>query len=272
MIHKLQPYTIVLAPNASLMTGAGTNTIVLGGGVEGATVIDPAVDDRAYLDTIIEDGADRGDIRRILITHGHHDHIGGLDALRKRLHVEVFAFSKKSVPQADYEVEDGMVFPADDDTLRAVYTPGHVNDHLCYYLERQKILFAGDVVAGTGTVVIIPPEGDMQEYFDTLKRLQAMDIDQIVPAHGPVIANPQAKLAEYIAHRLQREQQVLAALEESPRGSSVQQIVKQIYFDVDPSFHPVAAWSVEAHLIKLEREGQAERIGENGWALADPTA
>jgi glyoxylase-like metal-dependent hydrolase (beta-lactamase superfamily II) len=271
-MKQLQPYTIVLAPNASLMTGPGTNTIIVGGGVEGATVIDPAVEDSSYLDTIIEDGADRGDIRRILITHGHHDHVGGINALQKRLHVEVFAYSKKNVPQADFEIEDGMTFPAGDDTLRAIYTPGHVNDHLCFYLEGQRILFAGDVVAGTGTVVIIPPEGDMQEYFDTLRRLQDMDIAQIVPAHGPVITNPQAKLAEYVAHRLQREQQVLDALEELPRGSTIPELVKQIYFDVDPSYHPVAAWSVEAHLIKLEREGQAERIGANGWALADPTA
>jgi glyoxylase-like metal-dependent hydrolase (beta-lactamase superfamily II) len=271
-MKKLQPYTIVLAPNPSLMTGPGTNTIIVGGGVEGATVIDPAVDDNAYLDTIIEDGADRGDIRRILITHGHPDHIGGIDALQKRLHVEVFAFSKKSVPQADYEIGDGMTFPAGDDTLRAIYTPGHKKDHLCYYLENQKVLFAGDVVAGTGTVVISPPEGDMQEYFDTLSRLQEMDIALIIPAHGPIITDPPAKLAEYVAHRLQREQQVLDALEELPRGSVIPQLVKQIYADVDPSYHPVAAWSVEAHLIKLEREGLAERIGENGWALADPTA
>jgi glyoxylase-like metal-dependent hydrolase (beta-lactamase superfamily II) len=271
-MKKPQPYTIVLAPNPSLMTGLGTNTIIVGGGVEGATIIDPAVDDRAYLDTIIEDGADRGDIRRILITHGHHDHIGGIDALQKRLHVEVYAYSKKSVPQADYEIGDGVTFPAGDDTLRAIYTPGHKNDHLCYFLEGQKILFAGDVVAGSGTVVIIPPEGDMQEYFDTLRRLQDMDIAQIVPAHGPVITNPQAKLEEYVVHRLQREQQVLEVLEEMPRGSTIPQLVKQIYVDVDASYHPVAAWSVEAHLIKLEREGLAERIGENGWALADPTA
>ncbi len=267
-----QPYTIVLAPNPSLMTGPGTNTIILGGGVEGAMVIDPAVDDTSYLDAVIEEGAERGDIRHILVTHSHADHTGGVAALQKRLRVPVYAFSKQRVPQADREITDGATFPAGDDTLRAIYTPGHSNDHLSFFLESRKILFAGDLVAGSGTVVIIPPEGDVQVYLDTLKRLQEMDIAEIVPAHGPVITNPQEKLAEYITHRMQREQQILEALEELPRGVTIPEIVKAVYVDVDPRYHPVAEWTVEAHLIKLEREGLVERLEHGGWALSKPTA
>ncbi len=266
------PYTIILAPNPSIMSGPGTNTIVLGNGVEGASVIDPAVDDTTYLDALIEEGAQRGGIRRILITHGHPDHIGGALALKKRLGVSIYAFSREGVPMADEEIADGTTFPAGDDTLRAIHTPGHRFDHLCFLLERQSTLFAGDIVAGVGTVVINPPEGDMQVYLDTLTRLQAMEIAEIVPSHGPTITDPKVKLDEYIAHRMQREQQVMLALEELPRGSKIHELVPLIYMDVDPRLYPVAARSVAAHLLKLEREGLVERLGEDAWALVQPTA
>lgn len=267
-------YTIILAPNPSIMTGPGTNTIVLGGGSEGAIVIDPAVDDAAYLDALVQEGAKRGGIRRILITHGHKDHVGGATALRERLggNVPIAAFSRRGTPLANEEIADEATFPVGDDMLRAVHTPGHRFDHICYLLERQRILFAGDLIAGVGTVVIIPPEGDMQEYLDSLKRLQEIDIAEIVPAHGPNITDPQTKLAEYIAHRLQREQQVLSALEILPPGATIPQLVQHIYADVDPRLHPVAAWSVEAHLLKLEREGLVERLEDEGWTLVRPTA
>ena len=267
-----KPYTIILAPNPSLMTGPGTNTIVLGGGVEGATVIDPAVDDTAYLDAIVHEGAERGGIRRILITHGHPDHISGAEALRKRLGVRIYAFSRQGTPSADEEVADGTTFPAGDDRLRAIYTPGHRFDHLCYFLERQRILFAGDMISGITTNVIAPPDGDMIDYMDSLIRLQEMGIAEIVPAHGPTIPSGQEKIAEYIAHRAQREQQILQALEDLPPGVAIPQIVQFIYTDVDPSLHPVAEWSVKAHLLKLEKEGLVEHLEPDGWALVRPTA
>ncbi len=111
----------------------------------------------------------------------------------------------------------------------------------------------------------------MLDYLNSLKRLQELDIAEIVPGHGPTIRDPQAKVAEYIAHRRLREQQVMEALEDLPRGTKIPEIVKLVYTDVDPKLHSIAAWSVEAHLIKLEREGLAERV-DNGWALVEPTA
>src|SRR5712691_10317260 len=140
------PYTIILAPNPSIMPGPGTNTIILGGSPDGAIVIDPAVDDPTYLDAIIEEGAKRGGISRIFITHGHPDHIGGAPALRERLGVPIYAFSRAGVPIVDQEIADGTTFPVGDDTLRAIHTPGHRFDHLSYLLERQGTLFAGDIV------------------------------------------------------------------------------------------------------------------------------
>jgi glyoxylase-like metal-dependent hydrolase (beta-lactamase superfamily II) len=267
-----QSYTIILAPNPSIMTGPGTNTIVLGGGNEGALVIDPAIDENNYLDAVVKAGAQYGGIRRILITHGHPDHIGGAVALRNRLGVPIYAFNRQGVPMADVEVSDGTIFPVGDDTLQALHTPGHRFDHLSFLLVNQRTLFAGDLISGITTNVIAPPEGDMHDYLNSLKRLQEVEIAEIVPAHGPTIADAQAKIAEYIAHRMLREQQVIQALEVLPPGVTIPEMVPRIYTDVDPSLHPIAAWSVEAHLIKLEREGLVEKLEHGGWALVRPTA
>jgi glyoxylase-like metal-dependent hydrolase (beta-lactamase superfamily II) len=265
-----RPYTIILAPNPSIMTGPGTNSIILGGGTEGAIVIDPADDNKDHLDALVRAGEER--IRMILVTHGHPDHMGGAAALRERLGVPIFAYSRQGVPIADKELADGATLPMGDDTLRAIHTPGHRFDHLCFYLERQRILFAGDLISGITTNVIAPPDGDMFDYMNSLQRLQELDIAEIVPGHGPVIADAQAKIQEYITHRTLREQQILDALEQLPRGVTIPEMVPLIYTDVDPKLHPIAQWTVEAHLLKLEKEGLVERIGEKGWALADPTA
>jgi glyoxylase-like metal-dependent hydrolase (beta-lactamase superfamily II) len=267
-----EAYDVILAPNPSIMTGPGTNTIVLGGGVEGATVIDPAVDDTAFLDAVIRAGAERGDIRRILITHGHPDHIGGVEALRKHLHVLVYAFSRQGVPFADEEVADGTTFPAGDDSLVALHTPGHRFDHLSFLLQKRHTLFAGDLISGITTNVIAPPDGDMLDYLNSLQRLQEVEIAQIVPAHGPTIMDAQAKISEYIQHRMLREQQVIQALEALSPSVTIAEMVPRIYTDVDPKLHSIATWSVEAHLIKLEREGLVEKLEPDRWALVRPTA
>jgi len=266
-----QPYTIILAPNPSIMTGPGTNTIILGGGAQGALVIDPAIDDSAYLDAVVQAGAERGGIGRILITHGHPDHMGGAVALRDRLGVYIYAFSRQGVPVADEEITGGTIFPAGEDTLQAIHTPGHRFDHLCFLLQKRRTLFAGDLISGITTNVIAPPDGDMLDYINSLTRLQEIEIAEIVPAHGPIIADGQAKIAEYIDHRMLREQQVLQALEELPPGATIPELVPLIYQDVDPKLHPIAAWTVEAHLLKLEREGLVERQ-DGGWVLVEPTA
>jgi glyoxylase-like metal-dependent hydrolase (beta-lactamase superfamily II) len=267
-----EAYEVILAPNPSIMTGPGTNTIVLGDGVEGATVIDPAVDDTAYVDAVIHAGAERGGIRRILITHGHPDHIGGAIALRKRLGIYIYAFSRQGIPFADEEIADRMEFPAGNDCLIALHTPGHRFDHLSFLLEKQRTLFAGDLISGITTNVIAPPDGDMLDYLNSLERLQEIDISEIVPAHGPTITDAQTKISEYIQHRMLREQQVIQTLEVLTPGVTIAEMVPRIYIDVDPKLHPIAAWSVEAHLIKLEREGLVEKLEDDRWTLVRPTA
>jgi Zn-dependent hydrolases, including glyoxylases len=264
-------YTTILAPNPSLMTGPGTNTIVLGGGVEGATVIDPAVAQRDYLDAVIQAGVERGDIRRVLITHGHPDHIGGALALRELLGVHIYAASRSGVPFADCELPDGMLIPAGDECLRVIATPGHRFDHLSFLLEESQILFAGDLLAGSGTVVIIPPEGDMLDYLVSLQRLRSLALREIVPGHGPIINDPHARLDEYIAHRMQREQQIVEVLREQQGQPeawiTIAAIVQQIYRDIDPQLHAMAGRSALAHLLKLEREGRVQRNENDYWQL-----
>lgn len=256
-------YTSLLAPNTSLMSGPGTNTLILGqADSDGAIVIDPADADPAHLAAVVQEGERRGGIRKILITHGHPDHVGGAVELRAQLSVPIYAFSRASVPILDEEVPDGTRFSVGGDTLRSIFTPGHSPDHLCFLLEGAHILFAGDHISGITTNVI----GDMLDYLNSLKRLQALEIAEIVPAHGPNVADPQAKIAEYIAHRMQREQQVIQALELLGPDTTIPQMVAHIYQDVDPRLHPVAAHSVEAHLLKLEKEQKVVRQDES-WSL-----
>lgn len=259
-------YSILLAPNPSMMTGPGTNTLLLSGS-EGAIVIDPGDPDQKHLERIVREGQARGGIRHILITHGHPDHVGGAAELRERIGVPISAFSRAGVPLADHEIPDGATFDLGDTTLRAIHTPGHRFDHLCFWLEREGVLFAGDVVAGTGTVVIIPPEGHMGVYLQTLKRLQQLPIARIVPAHGPVIEDPQAKLSDYIAHRLERERQIIDALNQFGHPATLIGLVRLVYTDTDPKLYAMAARSLEAHLIKLQEEGRVQVDAQQHWSL-----
>jgi glyoxylase-like metal-dependent hydrolase (beta-lactamase superfamily II)/8-oxo-dGTP pyrophosphatase MutT (NUDIX family) len=256
--------TVVRAPNPGLMTGAGTNTYVVGRGE--VAVIDPAVPDPVYIERVAREAGNRGRPRLVLITHDHFDHTGGVVPLVEQMPgMPVAAFGFFGEPSfVTRKLTDGETVSVGGATLRALHTPGHASSHLCFFLEEERAVFAGDVVAGFGTVVISPPDGNLGDYMSTLEKLRALDVGRIYPAHGPVVEDGNAKLDEYIAHRRERERQVIEAL--SSGLQTVPEVVKRIYADVPEALHPVAERSVLAHLEVLEAEGRVERTDDT-WRL-----
>jgi glyoxylase-like metal-dependent hydrolase (beta-lactamase superfamily II) len=235
-------------------------------------VADPGPDDTGHLEAIARAAAGQGGLGAILVTHGHADHAAGAARLRALTGAPVLARSREGVAATDRTLADGERIAVGARTLRALHTPGHRFDHLCFLLEDGGALFAGDLVAGVGTVVIAPPEGDLADYLASLQRLLALEgLRSILPGHGPVVEDGPALLREYVAHRLLREQQVLAGLQAGL--STISALVARIYADVDPALHPAAGRSVAAHLLKLEREGRVARPAgapeEGPWRLVE---
>ncbi len=265
----------VLAPNPSIMTGPGTNTYIVTGSDALCAVIDPGPDDARHMEAIMRVTQAHGGVGAILVTHGHADHDAGAGHLRALTGAPVLAFSRDGVATTDRTLADGEVVAVGGRVLRALHTPGHRYDHLCFLLEDADALFAGDLVAGVGTVVIVPPEGNIAEYLTSLERLLALPrLRTLLPAHGPVIEDGPALLREYIAHRLLREQQVLEGLRAG--RDTIPQLVAEIYREVDPGLHGWASKSIAAHLLKLEREERVARAPgapEAGpWELREPRA
>lgn len=260
----------VLGLNPSTFTGPGTNTYLVG--MDGGTplLMDTGSGVPAYVDLL------KGHVKahtlaplsQIIMTHAHGDHIGGAADVEK-LYPKI-RMSKCPWPERDalFPVElaalkDGDRVKGEGYTLRAVFTPGHAPDHLCYLLEEENALFTGDVILGVGTTVIPLEGGDLGQYLDTLRRLLTLGVKRIYPGHGPVIENAQEKITQYLEHRLERERQVLDEL--SSGAKTVMTIVRSIYRAYPVNLHAAAGQSVLSHLIKLEREGRVARDG-----AADP--
>jgi glyoxylase-like metal-dependent hydrolase (beta-lactamase superfamily II) len=253
----------IVANNPSHMTGPGTNTYLVG--IDEIVVIDPGPDDAAHLDAIAGCGGDR--IRWIACTHTHIDHFPGVKGLKKRTGAEVLAFDARDGLEIDRSLGDGDVIEATEFVLRALHTPGHASNHLCFLLEQERMLFSGDHIMDGSTVVIRPPDGDMAAYLAQLERLKALRprLRSIAPGHGYLIEQPVAKVDEYLQHRGMREQQVLAAVDPGP--ATVDAVVEQLYPDLVEELVPMAAGTVWAHLIKLEQEGKVRGDGRDGrWA------
>jgi glyoxylase-like metal-dependent hydrolase (beta-lactamase superfamily II) len=263
----------VLGLNPGMFTGPGTNTYLVGR--REPILIDTGAGVDGYLPLFAEYLAHRGwkQPARVLLTHRHPDHLGGVAQLRARfpgLRVSKFIHRDASLPDGiDDGVRDGHAIEGDGVTLVPVYTPGHASDHLCYYLPEEKALFSGDMVLSGSTSVIPAADGDLLDYMSSLRRLQSMDVRRIYSAHGPVIEDGPGRIAEYIAHRLMRERQILQALGDGL--ATIPAMVARIYADVSPKLHPAAAQSVESHLRKLLRESRVReeivRDAPSRWTL-----
>jgi glyoxylase-like metal-dependent hydrolase (beta-lactamase superfamily II) len=250
----------LVARNPGFMTGPGTNTYLVG--TQGCAVIDPGPHDLVHIERILE--AAGGRVSAILATHTHPDHSPAVAALAQSTGAEVLGrgapvHGRQDATFAPTRVlNDGDVVRVGDVALRAIHTPGHASNHLCYLLEGAGMLFSGDHVMQGSTVVIGPPDGDMKVYLQSLARLQREPVTRIAPGHGTVIEDAQSEVARLIAHRLQREAKVVERLRRAGRAT-IDVLVASVYDDVDPRLHPVAKGSLLAHLLKLEADGRARR-------------
>lgn len=267
----------VLAGNPSHFTYTGTQTYLVGTPGEVA-VIDPGPDEEAHVEALL---AAIGGARVVAIacTHTHRDHSPAAAFLAHRTGAPVIGCAALALaddgPRSDAAFDetyrpdavlaDGEAISGEGWTLRAVATPGHTSNHLCFALEESGALFTGDHVMGWSTSVVSPPDGDMTAYLASLERLQTREDRVYYPAHGPAVDKPRQLVRGMIGHRRQRERQILRHLESGVPG--IEGLVPLMYKGVDQRLWPAAGRSVLAHLIDLERRGSVLRDGER-WLLA----
>ncbi len=258
----------ILGRNAGPMTGLGTNTYLIGD--KHLTVIDPGPADARHVDAILGAIADRK-LARILVTHTHADHSPGAQLLKQKTGAELLGLPpprqehQDTSFQSDREVGHGDVLNNPEYSIEMVHTPGHVSNHLCYLLLEQAMLFTGDHILEGTTSVILPPDGDMGHYMDSLAHLQTLNLKHLAPGHGDIINDPIQAITKLVRHRQQREQKVVRAL--ARLGvSSLDELTEAVYDDVARHLIPWARQTLLAHLIKLSREQQVDESAA-GWKL-----
>lgn len=253
----------IVAGNAGLMTGPGTNSYVFGAGER--TVIDPGPDDERHLDAILTAGAN---IRWILATHTHRDHSPLVEKLARLTGAQVIGLPpprdgrQDESFKPDHVPADGEVLKLGDSTVVAIHTPGHASNCVCYLLERERLLFTGDHVLEGVSPVILPPDGDMGAYIDSLDKLMPLDFERIAPGHGTVMPRAKRVITALRVHRIFREDKVLRRLADL-HEATIAALTPLVYDDVPADRHAWARLTLEAHLIKLLREGRVTEQGGN---------
>ena len=261
----------LVAPNAGVMTGPGTNTYLLGD--DEVAVLDPGPALPEHIDAILDTAGDR--IRWIVCTHTHPDHSPAWKAVAEATGAQVIGASppddmfQDTTFKPTLELQHDYVLSTKEFTLRAVHTPGHVGNHYCFFLEEEGMMFAGDHIMNGSTVVIIPPSGNMKAYIESLQRLLDYPLQFIAPGHGDVMPEPKAAVDWLVNHRLMREQKVIDGLRSTGRAP-LDELVKVVYDDVDTSLHKMAQLSLSAHLIKLREENRArQHAPDDSWEILD---
>lgn len=235
----------VLAPNPGPFTGPGTNTWIVSEGTN-SLVIDPGPLHHDHELAIIAAVGERLPIG-IIVTHNHEDHAPLANVLARQYEIPAYGNAPGPDFEPDLVLGEGDHLQLGDSRLEVLATPGHSDDHLCFQLGR--LLFSGDHIMGGSSVMV----EDLTKYLDSLRRLRPLRLGRIYPGHGPEIENPDEVIDWYVAHRLQREQEIVQAMEAGAR--TVDEIVEVVYQQVDRSSYPLAAVSVSAHLRKLEEVG-----------------
>ena len=259
----------ITAGNSGIFTGPGTNTYLIGN--DEVTVIDPGPALPAHIEAITQTSSH---IKQILLTHTHPDHSPGTKLLQDKIGVPVFALITESSKDQDTTftperiLSDGETLTSKDYTIEVIHTPGHASNHLCYLLKQEKLLFTGDHIMDGSTVVISPPDGNMQEYIDSLLKLKKYDLNKIAPGHGELMDDPYTAVEWIVQHRMERESKVIEILQLQKSGD-LDTLVKDVYSDVDPILHPIAKWSLESHLIKLINDGVAKRTNNKFIYIGD---
>lgn len=265
----------VIANNPGPFTYTGTGVYIIGD--KNVAVIDPGPDlpkHRAALDAAL----DGRHVSHVLMTHHHIDHSPLAVPLARDHGCKVYGYGLQIRPpedgevrleagddisfKPDIEIRQGDVVHGDGWTIDAIHTPGHTSNHMCYGLREENTLFSGDHIMGWSTSVVSPPDGHMGDYLDSLARIKARHFDKIWPTHGPCIDKVDEFVQAYIDHRLNRETQIMAAL--NGGLSVIMDIVEKLYTDIDKRLYPAAAHSVLSHLIHMRETGRVKSKDKDG--------
>ena len=272
-VQRLAPNVVrIVAPNPSALTGPGTNSYVIGAGPP-YVVVDPGPDDAEHIERML--AAAGGRIGHVLCTHSHPDHSPGAAALKAATGALVLG---RPAPDDGYQddtyrpdagMEDGDVIAVAGANIRALHTPGHASNHVCLLLEPEGWLLTGDHLMGGSTVVILPPDGSMRLYLESLQRLRTLPLTALLPGHGAVMPGPIDEIDRVIAHRLQRERQVIDGLASLGGAASLDALLPVVYADTPVRLHSLARYSLLAHLQKLLEERRVAQDGDHwAWLVA----